>query len=149
MSHCASDHTHTQREREVRRGRKEADTYNSAQGVQLPTRALPSTIPYTAFVWPLPTAPPMILSPLTWPTSAGYVWNSRAAFVRLPVATTHAVPGAHACSAAAAASMAGTSVRAWHSGAGSRSVPSSPDSPWMSSAFSDSRGRRSGEEAPW
>lgn len=124
-------------------------THNSAQGVQFPTLAFPSTTPYTAFVCPLPIAPPIRLRPLTCPTKSGCVWNSLAAFVKLPVATTHAVPGAHERSAAAAASTAETSVRAATRGSGSNDVPSRPDSPWMSSAFSERCGRSSGEEAPW
>lgn len=104
-------------------------THNSAHGVQFPTLAFPSTIPYTAFVCPSPIAPPIKLRPLMCPIRSPCVWNSWAAFVKLPVATTQAVPGAHERSAAAAASTAETSVRAATRGSGSNVVPSRPDSP--------------------
>lgn len=129
--------------------REKASTHNSAHGVQLPTLALPSTTPYTAFVCPLPIAPPIKLNPLMCPIRSPCVWNSLAAFVKLPVATNQAVPGGHERSAAVAASTAETSVRAATRGSGSKVVPSRPDSPWMSSAFSERCGRSSGEEAPW
>lgn len=109
-----------------------ASTLNSANWVQLPTRGTPATSPSTAGVKPPPTAPPISDRPRTCATRSGYLANSAAALVKAPVATTHAVPGRHARSAAYAASMAAGSVRAATAGSGSRSVPSSPVSPCMS-----------------
>jgi hypothetical protein len=71
--------------------------------------------------------------------------NSCAMLVRAPVAISHGLPFGALRSAEAMASMAGSDL-AGSAGGGRREVPSNPDSPWMSPAWT--AGRTSPEAAP-
>jgi hypothetical protein len=59
----------------------------------------------------------------------GYLSNSWAIFVNVPVATSHELCNGVARSAVAMASIAGVEVTAGIAGEGNRAVPSNPDSP--------------------
>lgn len=118
---------------------------NSAHGLQFPILSVSVTVPSTARVKEEPTAPPMMLRPLIWPASEGYLANTCAILVTAPVATNQAVPGGVLKSADAIASIAGSDLGGTV-GTGKSEVPSSPDSPWISPAWA--AGRTRPEEAP-
>ena len=76
-----------------------------------------------------PTAPPIILRPLMCLAVSGKVEKSRPMFVKVPVATTHAVSREHAMRASCISTIALQPYKAFFLGEGSKSVPSRPDSP--------------------
>ena len=103
---------------------------NSAQGVSLPKPSLwPRVFPLSICVKPSPTAPPITLNPAMWLATSGNVAKSRAALVRGPVATSHAVFDGCAKRASRAATIALKSLIIGADGGGKYFVPSRPVGP--------------------
>ena len=103
---------------------------NSAQGVSLPKPSLwPRVFPLSICVKPPPTAPPITLSPAIWLATSGHVAKSRAALVRGPVATSHAVFAGCARRASRATTIALESLMIGADEDGKYFVPSRPVGP--------------------